>query len=163
MTASVCTPKLGPFHACDRRLKLQKSPDFFVGFFFLEVRARILSRSRKAAPYSVGSFVISKSFISAATRNCPAFLIASIRFDPGGSFLAFSSASEALASQSCRSTLPCVSSILFSLLRRAQFAGKPTAHAGLHRVACDNQRVNVSAFLAFEGSTVGAGRPCLHF
>ena len=162
MTASVCTPKLGPFHACDRRLKLQKSPDFFVGFFFLEVRARILSRSRKAAPYSVGSFVISKSFISAATRNCPAFLIASIRFDPGGSFLAFSSASEALASQSCRSTLPCVSFILFSLSRRTQFAGKPTAH-GLHRVACDNQRVNVSAFVAFEGSTVEAGRLCLDF
>ena len=58
-------------------------------------------------PYSVGSFAISKSFISAATRNCPAFLIASIRFDPGGNFLAFSSASDALASQSCLSTLPC--------------------------------------------------------
>jgi hypothetical protein len=91
-----------------------KKAPIFCRILILEARARILSRSRKAAPYSVGSFVISKSFISAATRNCPAFLIASIRFDPGGSFLAFSSASEALASQSCRSTLPCVSFILFS-------------------------------------------------
>src|SRR5450631_2505782 len=59
-------------------------------------------------PYSVGSFAVSKLFISAATRNCPAFFIASIRFDPGGNFLAFSSALDALASQSCLSTSPCV-------------------------------------------------------
>jgi hypothetical protein len=113
---------------------------------------------RRPLLYSAGgSFVISKSFMSAATRNCPAFLMASIRFDPGGNLLAFSSASDALASQSCRSILPCVCVILFSLLRRTQLTGKPTAHAGFHRVAGDDHCVNVTAFLAFEGSPVEAG------
>jgi hypothetical protein len=38
--------------------------------------------------HSVGIFVIRKFFISAAMRNCPAFLMASVRFDPCGNFLA---------------------------------------------------------------------------
>jgi hypothetical protein len=50
--------------------------------------------------HSVGIFVIRKFFISAAMRNCPAFLMASVRFDPCGNFLAFARASDALASQS---------------------------------------------------------------
>jgi hypothetical protein len=35
--------------------------------------------------------------MSAATRNRPAFLMASIRFAPGGNFLAFSSASDGIS------------------------------------------------------------------
>jgi hypothetical protein len=64
--------------------------------------------------HSAGSLVISKSFMSAAMRNCPAFLIASIRFDRGGNFLALSSASDALASQSCLSILPYVCVVLLT-------------------------------------------------
>src|ERR1700693_35388 len=84
--------------------------------------------------------------MSAATRNCPAFFIASIRFDPGGNFLAFSSASNALAFQSCLSILPCVGVMLFSLTAANQ-AHPPTVHAEFHRVSCDNHCVNVTAFL----------------
>jgi hypothetical protein len=55
----------------------------------MSVIRHLLRGAEKGAPYYVGSFAISKLFISAATRNCPAFFIASIRFDPGGNFLAF--------------------------------------------------------------------------
>lgn len=51
-----------------------------------------------------GTFA-SKFFMSGATRNRPAVFMASFRSDPGGSFLAFASASDARASQSCRSIL----------------------------------------------------------
>jgi hypothetical protein len=50
--------------------------------------------------HAAGSFAISQLFMSAAMRSCPAFLMASVRFDPGGNFLAFASTSDALASQS---------------------------------------------------------------
>jgi hypothetical protein len=39
-------------------------------------------------------------FMSAATRSCPAFFIASDRFNPGGNFLASAKASDARVSQS---------------------------------------------------------------
>jgi hypothetical protein len=40
--------------------------------------------------HSAGSFAVSQSFMSAAMRSCPAFLMASDRFDPGGSFFGIS-------------------------------------------------------------------------
>jgi hypothetical protein len=131
---------------------------------------RILAERKRpptavALLYSAGLcrlVVVSKSFMSAATRNCPAFFIASIRFDPGGNFLAFSSASDAGLPVGSIDIAVCVRHI-FSLLRRTQLTGKPTAHAGFHRVTCDNHCANVTAFLAFEGSPVEAGWSSLDF
>jgi hypothetical protein len=48
----------------------------------------------------LGSFAFSQFFMSAAKRSCPAFLMASDRFNPGGNFLAYARASAAPAAQS---------------------------------------------------------------
>jgi hypothetical protein len=45
-------------------------------------------------------FAVNQLFMSAAMRSCPAFLMASDRFNPGGSFLARARASAARAAQS---------------------------------------------------------------
>ena len=50
--------------------------------------------------HSTGSFAVSQFFMSAAMRSCPAFLMASDRFNPGGNFLACARASAARAAQS---------------------------------------------------------------
>src|ERR1700730_19460392 len=47
-----------------------------------------------------GAFAISQFFMSPAARSCPAFLMASDRFDPGGNFFACARASDARATQS---------------------------------------------------------------
>src|SRR5260370_39603070 len=52
-----------------------------------------------------GAFAISQFFMSPAARSCPAFLMASDLFDPGGNFFACARASGARATQSWLSIL----------------------------------------------------------
>jgi hypothetical protein len=49
---------------------------------------------------ALGSFNIRKSLMSAATRSCLAFLMASDRIDPGGNIFACARARDARAAQS---------------------------------------------------------------
>ena len=93
-------------------------------------------RQNSHSDHAAGSFAISKFFMSAATRSCPAFLMASDRFDPGGNFFACARASEALAAQSRLSRLLRVSSVMSSaLMWRSQLAVVPAdGIIGLHRV-----------------------------
>jgi hypothetical protein len=62
--------------------------------------ARIRRFGRAGYLQVTGSFVVSQFFMSAAVRSCPAFLMASDRFDPGGNFFACARASHARAPQS---------------------------------------------------------------
>jgi hypothetical protein len=50
--------------------------------------------------HSTRSFTVSQFFMPAAMRSCPAFLMASDRFNPGGNFLVCARASAAPAAQS---------------------------------------------------------------
>src|SRR6202022_3778133 len=81
-----------------------------------------------------GAFAISQFFMSPAARSCPAFLMASDRFDPGGNFFACARASDARATQSWLSILLRVCFISPLLCWRPKFTQEPSERIGTHRV-----------------------------
>jgi hypothetical protein len=89
----------------DPETRIERWPEIGIGGQFAIPSLRCVLCGLTSSPDSqsdhvAGSFAISKFFMSAATRSCPAFLMASDRFDPGGNFFACSKASEARAAQS---------------------------------------------------------------
>ena len=77
--------------------RIKRRPQIGIGrqicISHFETRPMVLDR-RQPVTFGtpLGCFGISHSFMSAARRSCPAFLMASDRFDPDGNFFAFARA-----------------------------------------------------------------------
>jgi hypothetical protein len=111
--------------------------------------------------HAAGAFTFSQFFMSAAMRSCPAFLIASARFNPCGNFLACARASAARAAQSCLSRSLRISSVMSSsLLWRSQVAVLPTNRIRLHRIGVYLRLMDKTAFDASHCPMLKAGASC---
>src|ERR1700694_44656 len=120
---------------------------------FQRGRRTIVSDQRcSVLHHAAGSFAVSQFFMSAAMRSCPAFLMASDRFNPGGSFLACARASDARGAHSWISRSLGVSGFMSSsLLRRSQVAVLPAGSIGLQRVGVYLRLVDKPALSAPQG------------